>query len=73
MAVITEITAQKKKKDRCNIFVDGAFFCGLQAETVMKYRLKAGTAVAAEELEASDGKRAASGSSTVPSIFSQTR
>ena len=52
MAVITEITAQKKKKDRCNIFVDGAFFCGLQAETVMKYRLKAGTAVAAEELEA---------------------
>ena len=41
MAVITEITAQKKKKDRCNIFVDGAFFCGLQAETVVKYRLKA--------------------------------
>lgn len=51
MAVITAITAQVKKKDRCNIYVDHAFYCGLQTETVLQYRLKVGSAVTAEELE----------------------
>lgn len=51
MAVITAITAQAKKKDRCNIYVDHVFYCGLQTETVLQYRLKVGSAVTAEDLE----------------------
>lgn len=43
MSKITAITAQEKRKDRCNLFVDGEFFAGVSLETVMKFRLKVGT------------------------------
>ena len=52
MNEITAITAQVKDKTRCNIFVDGRFCCGLTVETVVKNRLKVGTIVTAEGLEA---------------------
>lgn len=39
MAVITKIEEQKNKK-RVNIFVDNAFFCGLNKETAILFRLK---------------------------------
>lgn len=42
MPVITEISAQKNNSERCNIYVDGVFYCALRLETVMIYRLKAG-------------------------------
>lgn len=42
MALITEISPQVKDKERCNVYVDGAFYCGMRLETVVKYRLKAG-------------------------------
>lgn len=42
MPKITAITAQEKRKDRCNIYLDGEFFAGVSLETVMKFRLKAG-------------------------------
>ena len=42
MSKITAITAQEKRKDRCNIYLDGEFFAGVSLETVMKFRLKAG-------------------------------
>ena len=39
---ITDISLQSNNKNRCNLLVDGKFFCGLSLETVMKYRLKVG-------------------------------
>ncbi len=49
---ITAITPQVKDKTRCNIYVDGRFFCGLGLETVVKNRLKVGQAVTEEGLSA---------------------
>lgn len=42
MSEITAITPQVKDKTRCNVYLDGRFYCGLTLETAMKYRLKAG-------------------------------
>lgn len=42
MPEITDITPQVKDKERCNIYVDGRFYCGLKLETAIKNRLKAG-------------------------------
>lgn len=50
MAEITGITPQVKDKTRCNIEVDGRFFCGMKLETVMEHRLKVGAVVSEEEL-----------------------
>lgn len=52
MSEITAITPQVKDKTRCNIYVDGRFYCGLTLETVVKNRLKVGKTVTGEELEA---------------------
>ena len=38
MAEITGITPQIKDKERCNIEVDGRFFCGMKLETSSKAR-----------------------------------
>lgn len=50
MSKITAITLQQKHKDRCNLFVDGEFYAGVSLETVMKFRLKAGTETDEKEL-----------------------
>lgn len=50
MAEITAITPQKKDKTRCNIEIDGRFYCGMKLETVMKNRLKAGICISSDEL-----------------------
>ena len=47
---ITAITPQKKDKTRCNIEVDGRFYCGMKLETVVKNHLKAGLSVTGEYL-----------------------
>lgn len=52
MAEITAITPQKKDKTRCNIEVDGRFYCGMKLETVMQNRLKAGMSITPESLSA---------------------
>ena len=49
---ITAITPQKKDKTRCNIEVDGRFYCGMKLETVVKNRLKVGVSVTPEYLSA---------------------
>lgn len=49
---ITAITPQKHDAKRCNIEVDGRFFCGMQLITVMEHRLKVGSVVTEEELSA---------------------
>lgn len=48
---ITAITPQVKDKRRCNIFIDGRFYCGLTLETVIKNRLKVGQTVSPASLE----------------------
>lgn len=50
MPEITAITPQVKDKTRCNIQVDGRFYCGMKLETVLKNHLKAGMSVSLEEL-----------------------
>lgn len=50
MAEITAIVPQKKDKTRCNIEVDGRFYCGMKLEAVIRNRLKAGDVVSPEEL-----------------------
>lgn len=47
---ITAIMPQKHDAARCNIEVDGRFFCGMQLLTVMEHRLKVGSIVTEEEL-----------------------
>jgi regulatory protein len=51
MRTITDITPQVKSASRCNIFLDGEFFCGMSLETVMKNRLKVGSRVDERTLE----------------------
>lgn len=50
MAEITGITPQVKDKTRCNIEVDGRFYCGMKLEAVMSHRLKVGVCVTEEQL-----------------------
>lgn len=52
MGKITDITAQKKNKNRVNIFVDGEFVCGLETITVLRNRLEIGGEISEEELAA---------------------
>jgi regulatory protein len=37
--LITKIEKQKKARSRWNIHIEGAFFCGLYADTILKYGL----------------------------------
>jgi regulatory protein len=37
--LITKIEKQKKARSRWNIHIDGVFFCGLYADTILKYGL----------------------------------
>lgn len=50
MAVITKIE-QQKNKARVNIYVDDAFFCGLNKETALQCKFKVGLEVNEKELE----------------------
>ncbi len=49
---ITAITPQKHDAARCNLEVDGRFFCGMQLVTVLEHRLKVGSIVTEEQLSA---------------------
>ncbi len=51
MSEITSIEPQIKDKSRCNIYVDGRFYCGIKLEVAVKYRLKAGMRVDKAELD----------------------
>ena len=51
MAEITSIEPQKKDKERCNIYVDGAFYCGIKLEVAIKYRLKVGMHIEKSRLD----------------------
>ncbi len=50
MNEITDIMPQIKDKTRCNIYVDGRFYCGLTLEATIKNRLKVGQIITPEKL-----------------------
>ena len=52
MAEITDIAPQVKDKERCNIYIDGKFYCGLKLETALRHRLKVGDQIELSELDA---------------------
>lgn len=56
---ITQISAQQKNKDRCNIFIDGEYSFSVSTETVYKFYLKTGKEISEEEITAikEDGER----------------
>lgn len=51
MAEITLIEPQVKDKTRCNVYIDGRFYCGVKLEVAVKYKLKAGMQVTEEQLD----------------------
>ncbi len=51
MAEITSIEPQVKDKNRCSVYVDGVFYCGIKLEVAIKYRLKAGMYIEKQKLD----------------------
>lgn len=51
MSEITLIEPQKRDKTRCNVYVDGRFYCGVKLEVAVKYHLKAGVRIEKSELD----------------------
>lgn len=47
---ITDISVQKKDKNRANLYLDNAFYMGLNIETIVKNKLKVGDFVDKNEL-----------------------
>ena len=51
MSEITSIEPQVKDKNRCSVYVDGVFYCGIKLEVAIKYRLKAGMYIEKQKLD----------------------
>ena len=51
MGEITAILPQKKDKTRCNIYLNGQFYCGMKLEVVMNNRLNCGADVSPSYLD----------------------
>ena len=51
MSEITLIEPQKKDKERCNVYVDGRFYCGIKLEVAIKFHLKAGMQIEKSRLD----------------------
>ncbi len=51
MSKITSIEPQIKDKARCNVYVDGRFYCGIKLEVAIKYQLKAGMQIDKSRLD----------------------
>ena len=51
MSEITSIEPQIKDKTRCNVYIDGRFYCGIKLEVAIKYHLKAGMHIEKERLD----------------------
>ena len=51
MPKITSITEQVKRKDRCNLFVDGSFFASVSLITIMQNRIKVGDEIEEKALK----------------------
>lgn len=51
MSEITLIEPQVKDKTRCNVYIDGRFYCGIKLEVAVKYKLKSGMQIDKEQLD----------------------
>ena len=51
MAEITSIEPQVKDKTRCNVYIDGRFYCGIKLEVAIKYHLKSGMQIDESKLD----------------------
>ena len=51
MAEITSIEPQVKDKNRCNVYIDGRFYCGIKLDVAIKYHLKAGMHIEKSQLD----------------------
>lgn len=51
MGKITDISAQKRNKNRVSIFIDGEFVCGLDAVAAVSARIKIGDEISPSELK----------------------
>lgn len=51
MGTITEISVQKKNKNRCNIYIDNVFAFGVSNELIYKENLKVGMIIDEEKLK----------------------
>ncbi len=51
MATITGIEVQKKNSERCSVYIDGTFYCGLKMEIAIKYGLKTGVEIEKSRLD----------------------
>lgn len=51
MPEITAIMPQLKDRERCNVYIDGKFYCGLRLETAVRYRLQVGQHVDLAQLD----------------------
>ena len=49
--IITEIKKQTKKNNRFNIYLDGVYYCRLNAETIVKNGLKTGMEIEKETID----------------------
>ena len=47
---VTDITDQKKNKDRVNLFLDGAYYCSIAARLVEERRVYIGLEIDGREL-----------------------
>jgi len=50
MSKITEVSKQKKNKDRYNVFIDGQFHCGLSIEEIAINHIRVGSEIELSEL-----------------------
>lgn len=51
MGKITDISAQKRNKNRVSVFIDGEFVCGLDAVAAVSSRIKIGDEISPSELK----------------------
>jgi len=51
VAIITQLKLQTKNKNRVNVYLDDAYFCALELETVVKHSLKEQIEIKTEDLE----------------------
>jgi regulatory protein len=51
MSTITSIEPQVKDKERCSVYIDGRFYCGIKLEVAVKYNLKAGMQIEKSKLD----------------------
>ena len=50
MGIITEITRQKRNRERYNVYMDGEFLCGIDAESLVRNRLQTGMEADGEQI-----------------------